>query len=94
MVTLIFCCVGRLGRIYSHLRKVVRKVAVYYLAKMNLPTWHQHVAKADIWVCHVGTPGDTFLHHVGNMLANILALTFHVCLFGPLADTPTSDISS
>ncbi len=39
-------------------------------------------------VCHVGTLGDTFLHHVGDMLAP----TYHVCLLGGLANMPTSDI--
>ena len=43
-------------------------------------------------VCHVGTLGDTFLHHVGDMSSDMLAPTYHICLFGGLADMPTSNI--
>ncbi len=38
---------------------------------MHLPTWRRHVTKADIWVCHVGTLGDMFLHHVADMSADM-----------------------
>ena len=47
-------------------------------------------------VCHVGTLGDTFLHHVADMSNDMSPTcrrqTFHVCLFGGLADMPRSDI--
>ena len=47
-------------------------------------------------VCHVGTLGDTFLHHVADMSNDMSPTcrrqTLHVCLLGGLADMPTSDI--
>jgi hypothetical protein len=47
-------------------------------------------------VCHVGTLGDTFLHHDADMSNDMSPTcqrqTLHVSHFGGLADMPTSDI--